>query len=491
MRKQVLSGLVLAILLMLTAAFADGAEHPNVIVFLTDDQGWNDTSVNQGLPKDPRYNAHYRTPALERLAREGARFSQAYATPVCSPTRVSILTGLGPARHGVTNWTLNPGKDLGVKTKALALPDWNTDGLQPKGSGARRGFGTETTLPFLLRKEGYRTIHIGKAHLGATGTPGADPRNLGFDVNIAGSAAGQPGSHLGTRSFSQGKADRTLWDVRDLDEHHGKDVTVTQAITDKAIAEIERAKADGKPFLLNLWHFGVHTPIEPATTFAADYEDTRLAQRERDYATMVADVDRSMGRILEALDRLGLAKDTIVVFLSDNGGYAQRVDGYHPRNLPLRSGKGSAYEGGLRTPMIIRWPGVAKPGELIEDVASIVDLMPTLVTAAGGRPPSGIDGRDLAPLLKGGKLPDRDLVWYYPHVWGDKGPGIGPHAAMRRGDLKAVHFFEEGRTELYDLAEDPGETRDLALERKAEAVRLRDDLLKAIRAGGRELPRRL
>jgi arylsulfatase A-like enzyme len=491
MSHRILSGLALAVLLILTAAFAGAQGRPNVIIFLTDDQGWNDHSVDMGLPKDPKYNAHYRTPALERLAREGARFSQAYATPVCSPTRVSLLTGLGPARHGVTNWTLNPGKDLGVKTKALALPDWNTDGLQPRNSGAKRGFETEVTLPFLMRQAGYRTIHIGKAHLGATGTPGADPTKLGFDVNIAGSAAGQPGSFLGTRNFSQGKAGGTLWDVRDLDDYHGKDITVTQAITDKAIAEIERAKADGKPFLLHLGHFAVHTPIEPAKDFSADYESTRFAQKERDYATMVADVDKSMGRILDALDRLGLARDTVVIFLSDNGGYAQRVGGYYPRNLPLRSGKGSAYEGGLRTPMIIRWPGVTKPGDLVTGVASIVDLMPTVVAAAGGRVPANLDGRDLTPLLKGGKLPARDLVWYYPHVWGNQGPGIEPHAAMRRGDLKVVHFFEEGRTELYDLAKDPGETRDLAPSRKAEAERLRDDLLKAIKAGGRELPRRL
>lgn len=491
MIQRLLSGLALAIVLALTAALAKGAERPNVIIFLTDDQGWNDTSVNQGLPKDPQYNAHYRTPALERLAREGARFSQAYATPVCTPTRVSLLTGLGPARHGVTNWTLHPGKDLGIRTKALALPAWNCDGLQPRGSGSKHAFETEDTLPFLLRKAGYRTIHVGKAHLGATGTPGADPRKLGFDVNIAGGPAGQPGSFLGTRNFSMGKADRTLWDVRDLDEYHGKEITVTQAITDKAIAEIERAKADGKPFLLHLGHFGVHTPIEPAAEFAKDYEGTRFVQKERDYATMVADVDKSMGRILDALDRLGLAKDTMVVFLSDNGGYAQRVGGYFPRNLPLRSGKGSAYEGGLRTPLIIRWPGVAKPGSLVEGVASVVDLMPTAVTAAGAKAPEGIDGRDLAPLLRGEKAADRALVWYYPHVWGNKGPGIEPHAAIRRGDLKAVHFFENGKTELYDLAKDPGETKDLAGERKADADRLREELLGAIKAGGRELPRRL
>jgi arylsulfatase A-like enzyme len=490
MLKKILAGIVLAIILVVTATIAPAAQ-PNFIVFLTDDQGWNDTSVNQGLPKNSQYNAHYRTPALERLAREGARFSHAYATPVCTPSRVSLLTGLGPARHGVTNWTLNQGKDIGVKTKGLALPDWNCDGLQPKGSGAKRGFETEDTLPFLLRKAGYRTIHIGKAHLGAVGTPGADPLKLGFDVNIAGGATGQPGSFLGMRNFSQGKAERTLWNVKDLDEYHGKEITVTQAITDKAIAEIERAKADRKPFLLHLGHFGVHTPIEPAKDFAADYASTNFAPKERDYATMVADVDLSMGRILEALDRLGLAQNTVVIFLSDNGGFAQRVGGYFPRNLPLRSGKGSAYEGGLRTPLIVRWPGLAKPGSLVEGAASIVDLMPTLVNAAGAKAPEGIDGRDLTPLLKGGKTADRALVWYYPHVWGIKGPGIEPHAAMRRGNLKVVHFFEGDVTELYDIVSDPGETKDLAAAQKEEADRMKVDLLKAIKAGGRELPRRL
>ncbi len=491
MPRRILAALALAVVLALTAAFARGAARPNLVVFMTDDQGWNDTSVDLGLPKAPGLNDHYRTPALERLAREGARFSQAYATPVCTPSRVSLLTGLGPARHGVTNWTLHPGKDLGVRTKTLALPDWNCDGLQPPGAGAKRGFETADTLPFLLRAAGYRTIHIGKAHLGATGTPGADPLRLGFDVNVAGGPAGQPGSFLGKRNFSQGGAGKTLWDVRDLDEYHGKDITVTQALTDKAVAEIERAKADGKPFLLHLGHFGVHTPIEPAAEFSKDYEGTRFVRKERDYATMVADVDKSLGRILDALDRLGLADDTVVVFLSDNGGFAQRVGGYQPRNAPLRSGKGSAYEGGLRTPMVIRWPGVARPGSLVGGVASIVDLMPTLVAAAGGRVPQGLDGRDLRPLLRGEPAPARRLVWYYPHVWGNQGPGIEPHAAVREGDLKAVHFFEGGRTELYDLARDPGEARDLAGERPEEATRLRDELLRAIRESGRELPRPL
>lgn len=490
MRPRLLPALVLALILILTAALAPGRQ-PNVVVILTDDQGWNDTSVGLGLPKDPARNGHFRTPALERLAREGARFREAYATPVCTPSRVSLLTGLGPARHGVTNWTLRPGKDLGVRTGKLLLPDWNCDGLQPKGYAGARGFATDATLPFLLRAAGYRTLHVGKAHFGAVGTPGADPLNLGFDVNIGGSAAGQPGSFLGTRNFSEGKPGRELWDVRGLESHHGKDITLTQALTDRAIAEMARARADGKPFFLHLAHYAVHTPIEPAREFAKDYAGTGLPPRERDYATMVADVDASVGRLLEALDRMGAAQDTIVVFLSDNGGYAQRLGGFLPLNAPLRSGKGSAYEGGLRTPLIIRWPGVAKPGDLVTAPASLTDLLPTLAAAAGARAPAGLDGVDLAPLLRGEKAARPDIVWYYPHVWGGKGPGIEPFAALRRGDLKVIHFFEEARTELYDVVADPGETRDLAGERRGEAERLREDLLRAVRAGGLETPRRL
>ena len=479
---------ILALLVILAASLARAAAQPNLIVFLVDDLGWNDSSVSFGLPKDPTHNSHYRTPALERLAREGTRFSQAYATPVCTPTRVSLLTGVSAVRHGVTNWTLARGKDLGVIAQGLALPDWNCNGLQPVGSGIPRSFERAETLPAVLRAAGYRTIHVGKAHFGALETPGAEPTKLGFDINIGGTAAGQPGSYSGLRNFAEGQKGRAFFAVPGLQEYHGKDITVTQALTDKAIAEMERAKADGKPFYLNFAHFGVHTPIEAAKDFAADYKDTALVQKEKDYATMVADVDRSLGRILEALDRLGLAGDTVVVFLSDNGGFVPRAGSFVHRNLPLRSGKGSAYEGGLRTPLVIRWPGTAQAGALSREVASITDLLPTLVGAAGGKVPTGVDGRNLAPALKGQSIGKRELAWYYPHVWGVKGDGIEPFAAIREGDLKAILFFAGERVELYDVAKDPGETQDLAKERSQDAARLKARLLETLKAAGRELP---
>lgn len=487
MRPQLLSALVLALILILTAALAPG-KPPHILVILTDDLGWNDTSVDLGLPKDPQYNRHYRTPALERLAREGVRFSQAYATPVCTPSRVSLMTGLSVARHGVSNWTQRPGKDLGIKTAELILPSWNCDGLQPLQSGTTHGFETAETLPALLRLAGYRTAHFGKAHFGAAGTPGADPLNLGFERNVGGGAAGQPGSFLGTKNFSAGTG-KEFWDVPHLDAYKGKSLTVTQALTDEALLEIQRAKVTGQPFFIHLSHFGVHTPIEAAEKFSADYTAANLKPRERAYATMVADVDASVGRILDALDQLELTEQTLIVFISDNGGYAQRLGAFAPHNAPLRSGKGSAYEGGLRVPCIVRWPGQAQPGLLSHQPVSVIDLLPTLVAAAKGRVPQGLDGINWAPALQGQALPARDLLWYYPHVWGGTGPGIEPFAALRRGPLKLITFFTNDRNELYDLEADPGETRDLAATKKDEVARLRGDLLSTLKASGRELPR--
>lgn len=487
MRPQLLPALILALILILTAALAPG-KPPNIIIILTDDLGWNDTSVDLGLPKDPQYNRHYRTPALERLAREGVRFAQAYATPVCSPSRVSLLTGLSVARHGVSNWTQRPGKDLGVKTAELILPNWNCDGLQPPQSGTTHGFKTAATLPALLRLAGYRTAHFGKAHFGAAGTPGADPLNLGFERNVGGGAAGQPGSFLGTKNFSAGPG-REFWDVPHLAAYQGKSITVTQALTDEAILEMQRSKASGQPFFIHFSHFGVHTPLEAAETFTPDYAQLNLKPMERAYATMVADVDASVGRILKALDQLELTAQTLVIFISDNGGYAQRLGTYAPHNAPLRSGKGSAYEGGLRVPWIVRWPGQAQAGLLSHQPVAIIDLLPTLVTAAQGKVPAGLDGIDWAPALKAQALPARDLNWYYPHVWGPTGPGIEPFAALRRGPLKLITFFANGRNELYNLETDPGETRDLAADQPEEVARLRGDLLQALQAGGRELPR--
>ena len=481
---------LIALAMILIASIARAASQPNIVIILTDDQGWNDTSVNLGLPKAKGINDHYRTPSLEKLAAQGARVSHTYACPVCSPSRVTLLTGINVSRHGVTNWTLQKGKDLGVVSKGLSLPDWNCNGLQPAGANIPRSFECADTLPALLKKSGYRTIHVGKAHFGAVDTPGANPLNLGFDVNIGGNAMGQPGSFLGLNNFSAGKDNRKAWDVPDLKEYHGKDVTVTEALTDRAIAEMRKAHSAGVPFFLNFAHFGVHTPIEPAKNFSADYASLPLSRIEKDYATMVADVDASVGRVMAELDKMGVAGNTIIVFLSDNGGYAQRNGGFKPKNLPLRSGKGSAYEGGLRVPCIVRWPGITQPGSRIDAPIRMEDLLPTLVKAAGVKAPTGIDGGDISAVLAGGKRATPDFIWYYPHVWGATGPGIEPFAAIREGDLKAILFFYDERVELYDITKDPSESKDLAKERPEEANRLKSKLVEALKTAGRKLPTR-
>ena len=476
----------LALLAVLAATWARAAGQPNIVVIISDDQGWNDTSVDFGLPKARGVNSHYRTPHLERLAAEGTRFAQAYVAPVCTPTRVSLLTGLSVARHGVSNWTLRPDKDLGVVDRGVALPDWNCNGLQPAGAGVRRGFERAETLPALLRAAGYRTIHLGKAHFGPLGTPGADPRNLGFDVNIGGGAMGHPASHLGRNNFAKGDS---VYNVPHLEAYNGKDVTLAQALTDRAIAEMERAKADGKPFFVHLAHYAVHVPIEPVDEFGAAYAAAGLSQEARHYAEMVSDVDASVGRIRAALERLNIDQDTIVIFLSDNGGFAQREGPFKPLNLPLRSGKGSAYEGGIRTPLIVRWPGVAKPGLLTNGLARVEDLLPTLVAAGRGKVPSDIDGADLSPLLRGEGRATPAYTWNYPHVWGGKGPGIEPFAILRKGHLKLIWFYVGDRLELYDLEQDPEEAHDLAKERASEARQLRDALAASLVSAGRRLPK--
>lgn len=477
---------LIALLVILAATLARAAGQPNIVVILSDDQGWNDTGVDFGLGKAKGVNDHYLTPNLAKLASEGTRLGQAYAAPVCSPTRISLLTGISVARHGVSNWTLEKGKDLGVVAQGIALPNWNCNGLQPKGAGVPRSFERTETLPALLRAAGYRTIHIGKAHFGAVGTPGAEPRNLGFDVNVAGTAMGHPASHLGKKNFAKGESDHN---VPDLEEFKGKDITLAQALTAKAITEMERAKADGKPFFVYLAHYAVHVPIEPADEFGAAYADAKLTKPQLNYAEMVSDVDASVGKVVAALDRLGLAQDTIVIFLSDNGGFAQREGAYKALNLPLRSGKGSAYEGGIRTPIIVRWPGVAKPGLLSQGIARVEDVLPTLIKAAGAKVPADLDGADLAPVLRGETRATPAYTWYYPHVWGGKGPGIEPFAAIREGDLKAILFFYGDRVELYDVAKDFGETHDLAKERPHDAARLKAKLLETLKAAGRELPK--
>lgn len=458
-------------------------KRPNIVVFLVDDMGWQDTSVPFHTEVTP-FNRRYQTPNMQRLATDGMKFTQAYSCTVCSPTRVSLITGLNAARHRVTNWILrvDPGTDKPHPT--LNLPPWNTGGLSPV-SGVPRTVHA-TPLAAVLRDAGYRTIHVGKAHFGSIDTPGADPLNLGFDVNIAGHAAGGPGSYLGTENFSAAKRRGDhVWDIPGLDKYHGQDIFLTEALTREANHALDDAVADGKPFFLYMAHYAVHTPYSADKRFYQKYRDAGLDHKESMYSALVEGMDKSLGDILDNVERHGLADETIVLFMSDNGGLSAHARGGEPHthNKPLASGKGSAYEGGIRVPMIVRWPGVTAPASACAQPVIIEDFFPTILEMAGveGFQQIGgvIDGRSFVGLLHGRHDPARDerpLHWHYPNMWGGTGPGIAPSSTIRHGDWKLIYYHADRHYELFNLADDLGEHHNLADERPEVRDRLAREL---------------
>lgn len=450
---------ILVVLAVSCAAVGTAAERsPNVIFFLVDDMGWQETSVPFHVEPTP-LNARYRTPAMERLARRGMKFTQAYASAVCSPTRVSYLTGMNAARHGVTNWTLRRDRSPDSGHKFLKPPRWNVNGLAP-APGVERTV-VATPLPALLRTAGYRTIHCGKAHYGAQGTPGEDPRALGFDVNIAGHAAGGPGSYLGRHNFSATRRkEGSIWDVPGLEAYHGQDIRLDEALTREAVKAIEATVAERRPFYLSMTHYAVHAPWEADDRFLARYTEAGLKGQAAVLASMIESMDKSLGDLLDACERLGVADDTVVIFMSDNGSPSQC-----PRNLPLRGHKITCYEGGSRVPMIVAWPGVTAPGSTCTAPVIVDDVFPTVLDIAAVTERDTVqtvDGVSLAPLLRGEPpAGDRELVWHFPHSYS----GQRPFSSIRVGPWKLIYHHAECTPELFDLVADIGESRDLAADR--------------------------
>jgi len=460
---------------------------PNIIMFLVDDMGWQDTSVPFWSRKTP-FNERYHTPSMERLAKEGMMFTQAYASSVCSPTRVSLMSGMNAAHHRVTNWTLEKDKPVDGKSEVLKYPDWNVNGVQPVDTIPHTAYGT--LLPQILRDNGYFTIHCGKAHFGAIGTPSADPRNCGFDVNIAGHAAGGPGSYLGTENF--GNSERgvytPLWGVPGLEKYHGDSIFLTEALTREALKSLDVAIAAGKPFYLYMAHYAVHIPLYADKRFYEKYLNMGLNESEARYSSMIEGMDKSLGDIMDYLDRHGLAENTIILFMSDNGGFSlrPRAGELHTHNKPLNSGKGSSYEGGIREPMIVKWPGRVQPGSRCNDYLIIEDFFPSILEMAGIRKYSTvqtIDGRSFVPMLlkSGSTSSGRDLYWHFPNNWGPTGPGIGATSTIRSGDWKLIYFYEDCHFELYNIADDIGELSNLSAVQPARVRELASKLGKYLR----------
>ena len=496
--KIVTPGIVLLLttVSLASAPFRNGQETdarpPHIVVIMVDDLGWRDCSPACWSGPAGEAARHFLTPNLERLAREGTRFSEACASaPVCTPTRTSFMTGATPARNQITYWTRFAGRDQSARHALLRAPEWDVDALQPG----------DVTLAGLLAPT-YRTIHLGKAHFGTSPEGergGGDPTTLGFEVNVAGWAAGGPGSYYGIDNFSAagraerrgGKGRNRNWDIPGLEKYHGQDIFLTDALATEAERELREAVAAGERVFLHFAPYAVHAPIMPHPGLVDRFPD--LEGPELAYATLVAAVDDATGRLLATLDDLGIADETLVIYTGDNGGLSAHGRGgpRHTHNLPARSGKGSAYDGGLRVPLVVRWPGVVEAGRIVDGPVVTHDLFPTLLAVAGVDIPRShaarVDGIDLTPVLDGSEdVPlDRPILYHQPHFWGVNGPGIEPFSAVRQGRWKLIYFHsgadldpETGkrtggpRFELYDLSEDVGEAHDLASARPAKVAAL-------------------
>lgn len=470
-------------------------KRPNILLFLVDDMGWQDTSVPFHT-EETHFNRRYHTPNMERLSKAGMKFTQAYACSVCSPTRISLMTGLNATRHRVTNWTLKRNINTDREHPQLTPPAWNVNGLSPQ-AGIERTVHART-LPAFLQQAGYRTIHVGKAHFGAVGTPGSDPLNLGFDVNIAGHAAGGPGSFLGTQNFSAAwrNGDR-VWDIPGLEAYHGKDIFLTEALTLEANKAMDQAVANQQPFFLYMSHYAVHVPFAADSRFYQKYVDQGLDQTEAMYAALLEGMDKSLGDLMANIERHGLSQDTIVLFMSDNGGLSAHGRGGkpHTHNWPLSSGKGSAHEGGVRVPMIVSWPGTTPSASECHQPVIIEDFFPTILEMAdiedveqvGGM----IDGRSFTKLLRGEQDPgrfDRPLIWHYPNFWGPEGPGIGPSSSIRLRDWKLIYHHASQQYELFNLDEDLSEQVNLADQQPELRDQLAEELAKQLIAFQAQMP---
>jgi arylsulfatase A-like enzyme len=446
-------------------------KQPNIILFLVDDMGWQDCSL-PFWDKPTRLNATYHTPNMERLAAKGMMLTNAYSNAVCTPTRVSLMTGMNVARHGVTNWTnVNINTPTDFKDSLLEPANWNYNGLTPERNYTNELQHTvvATPLPQILKEAGYYTIHAGKAHFASTGMPGASPINMGFDVNIGGSAAGHPGSFLASKNYRQNEKDIS-WAVRGLEKYIPEDLYLTEAITREAIQTLDHRNSN-KPFFLYLSHYAVHVPYEKDIRFYQKYLDAGLTDTEAKYAALVEGMDKSLGDIINYLEKNGLDKDTYILFTSDNGGLSlkgSRSGEPHTQNLPLKQGKGSLYEGGIRVPMIAAGPQI-KPGSVSKQYIVSEDYFTTILQMANAFPKTMkqvVDGINFLPVLQGKQKKldqQKSIVWHYPNNWTNVNvKGISWASAIRQGDWKLIYFHKHQILELYDLSKDIEEQHDLS-----------------------------
>jgi arylsulfatase A-like enzyme len=437
--------------LLLAGHAASGAEvtRPNIVFILADDLGWADTTL-YGQTK------YYRTPNLERLAQRGVTFMRAYsASPLCSPTRASILTGQNPARIGITAPTCHVPE---VRLTASIRPTANANAKSLICDSATRFNTNYVTLAERLKAAGYATGHFGKWHLGPEPY---SPLQQGFDVDVPHWAGpGPAGSYVAP------------WKFKDFDADPGEpNQHIEDRMAKEAVKFMEQHK-DG-PFFLNYWMFSVHAPFDAKKSLIEKYRrrtDPQDAQRSPTYAAMVESMDDAVGTLLDTLDRLGIADKTAVVFYADNGGNMyNEIDGTTPTsNRPLRGGKATMWEGGIRVPAIVNWPGLTKAGTRSEAMIQSTDFYPTILSLLklSPTPNHPIDGVNIVSALRGDAFERGAMFTYFPHQ--TKVPDwLPPSVSVHRGDWKLIRLLHQGEDgahayELHNLREDQGETNNLA-----------------------------
>jgi arylsulfatase A-like enzyme len=440
---------------------------PNFVFILIDDLGWRDLGCYG--------STFYETPHIDKLATQGMKFTDAYAAcSVCSPTRASILTGQYPGRLHLTDY-------LGSrppKNAKLQVPDWTPYLTRHT-----------PTIGGTLKTHGYVTGLIGKWHLGGSREFGAPeeavdsmPERRGFDVNIAGNHFGQPPDYF--YPYERGGPEGTTYRFPNFSGGREGEY-LTDRLTDEAEKFLDRNQR--KPFFLYLAHYAVHTSIgnrvqaKPKTIEKYKAKvDPKSPQKNPVYAAMVESMDESIGRVMRKLDELKIADRTVVIFTSDNGGYHQ-----YTAQPPLRGTKSDPYEGGIRVPLIVRWPGVVKAGTTCDTPVTSADFFPTMCAIAGIEPKGTLDGVNLVPLLKGtGKLERDAIFWHYPHYNGR----TTPHGIVRQGAFKLIEFFEDGRLELYDLKNDGSEKENLAKAQPDRVRQMRERLVRWRKGIGAQMP---
>ena len=454
-----------------SASFGQSKEEFNVLLIHVDDLGWADIGV---LGSD-----FYETPFIDRLAAEGMLFTHSYAAAaICSPSRAALMTGKYPARMGITDWIY--ARFQGVGTTGLP-GEYAENPDQPLRTPKNQGFLplAELTLAERMKAQGYTTYHVGKWHLGGEGKY---PEDQGFDRNFGGNDLGQPPSYFDPYEPATPTPfyafDRVT--PRDSGEY----------LTDREGDEIVNfLQAQTQKFFIHWAPYAVHTPIMAPKELVEKYKAKAGGKQKNPvYAAMVENLDQNVGKVLAALDRLNLTEKTLVIFTSDNGGLMGSAANPITNNDPLRSQKGYPYEGGIRVPTVVKWPGKVPAGVQSNLPIVTLDWVPTILDYQGLNPKEqGLDGQSLVEVLAGGTLESRDLFWHFPHY---RGADVVPYSIIRSGEYKLIHYFGEQPDELFSLANDPRETTNLAAQFPNQVIQLKSSLKAWWQETGARLPQK-